>query len=359
MRQQEPWDPKEMKAAAPAQAAEPRVPRVAVVGCGAIAEIFHLPALAREPAVIAQAILVDPDARRAGQLAGRFGAATTATDYREVLDRVDGIVLAVPHHLHYPIALDALRQGRHVLCEKPLAEAATQVEELVKAAQAHDVSLAVNNTMRFYPSCRKVRELIQEHAIGEPLHLRFLMGEKFDWPAATGFYVGTGGARRGVLLDKGAHALDLVCWWLGGRPTLTRYQDDSCGGIEAVASVFFTHARCNGEVHLSWLSRFENSYRIEGSAGAVEGGLFEWSFIILEDRWGRRQRVPLETTAREPADFGADVMANFLDILRGKATAVVSAGAVMESISLIEECYARREPYSMPWLTVNLERPGA
>jgi predicted dehydrogenase len=324
--------------------------RVAVVGCGAIAEMLHIPALARDAAVIREAILVDPDAARRERLAKHFGAGSTAADYREILDHVDGIVLAVPHHLHYPIALDALRRGRHVLCEKPVAEETSQVRALVAAAHDSGVSLAVNNTMRFYPSCRRVRELVQEGAIGEPRRLQFLMGEKFDWPAATGSYVGAGGTRRGVLLDKGPHALDLVCWWLGGRPALTRYQDDAAGGIDAVASVYFQHGACEGEVHLSWLSRYANTYRIEGTRGAVEGALFEWSSLTLEDERGRRRRLPLASTARDPADFGIEVMANFLSVVRGESEPVVPAAAVVDSIAMIEECYARREPYSMPWL---------
>jgi predicted dehydrogenase len=335
------------------------VPRVAVVGCGAIAEMFHLPALAREPAVMRQTVLVDPDSARAERLAAKFGAAATATNYREVLDHVDGIVLTVPNHLHYPIAVDALRRGRHVLSEKPVAESADQVRELVETAQTQGVALAVNNTMRFYPSCRKVRELIQDGAIGKPQGLRFLMGEKFDWPAATGFYVGAGGGRRGVLFDKGAHALDLVCWWLGGRPAITRYEDDSCGGIEAVASVYFKHSQCDGEVHLSWLSRYENGYRIDGSAGSVEGGLFDWRSVTLRDQRGRRRRVHLRTAARDPADFGVEVMANFLAVLCGEAEPVVSGAAVMDSIAMIEDCYTRREQYQMPWLDASLEVPGA
>jgi predicted dehydrogenase len=327
-----------------------RIPRVAVVGCGAIAEMLHLPALARDAEVMRQAILVDPDAGRRDRLARQFGAGSTAADYHEILDQVDGIVLAVPHHLHYPIALDALRRGRHVLCEKPVAEASGEVRELVSTAASHGVTLAVNNTMRFYPSCRRVRALIEEGALGELRRLTFLMGEKFDWPAATGSYVGATGTKRGVLLDKGPHALDLVCWWLGGRPTLTRYQDDSAGGIDAVASVYFTHGACTGEVHLSWLSKYDNTYRIEGTRGAVEGGLFEWTSLRLEDERGRPRRLALESVAREPADFGVEVMSNFLGVLGGTAEAVVPAAAVVDSIAMIEECYARREPYAMPWL---------
>lgn len=178
------------------------------------------------------------------------------------------------------------------------------------------------------------------------------MGEKFEWPAASGFYVGVGGAARGVLLDKGPHALDLVCWWLGGRPEITRYQDDSCGGIEAVASVRFRHGNCDGEVHLSWLSRYENGYRIEGTSGVLEAGLYDWDAITVEDGAGRRRRMRVESTGGGPDEMNTELIRGFLASLRTGVDPLIPAVAVADSIAMIEECYSRRERFAMPWMEI-------
>ncbi|MBI4419846.1 MAG: Gfo/Idh/MocA family oxidoreductase, partial [Gemmatimonadetes bacterium] len=195
----------------------------------------HVPALAEHPGVRDRLVLVDRDLDRARGLAGAFGVTSVAADYRDVLGRVGGVVIALPHHLHFRAALDCLRAGVHVLCEKPLAESAAEVAELVAAAEQSHVTLAVNNTRRLFPPSRKVHELLSEGAIGAVRFLGFYEGAKYGWPSASGFAFGLRGTAKGVLLDLGAHVLDLVCWWLGCRPRVTAYADDSFGGSEAVA----------------------------------------------------------------------------------------------------------------------------
>src|SRR5213595_792359 len=86
-------------------------PTVAVVGCGAIASMQHVPALAQYPGVRERLVLVDQDLDRARGLARAFDAPSVAADYREVLGAVDGVVIALPHQLHYRVALDCLRAG--------------------------------------------------------------------------------------------------------------------------------------------------------------------------------------------------------------------------------------------------------
>ncbi len=338
-------------------APRPAVPSLAIIGCGAIVEAFHLPALARYPEVMRRVALVDKDLGRAARLAERFGAGRTEHNYRAILPDVDGVVVATPHHLHYPIALECLRGGRHVLCEKPVAESGDQVRHLVAEAEAHGVHLAVNNTRRLYPSYRKVHELLREGAIGTPRRLEFFWGEKFDWPSATGFYVGSGGPARGVLLDKGAHVLDLICWWLGGQPEVTLCKDDSFGGIEAVCSVNFTYQSCEGAVHLSWLSRYPNTFRIEGDRGGIEGALFDWRSITLIDSTGRCRRLRVPSEAKSPEDFGRLLVGNFLDVVAGGAAPLVPAAEVVPSIAMIEVCYQRRMRFPMPWQAPRPEPP--
>src|SRR6267142_4599330 len=119
-------------------------PAVAVIGCGAIARSAHVPALALRDAVRQRTVLVDQDIGRASALAREFGIATTAVDYRDVLSTVQGAVIALPHHLHFPVALDCLRAGVHVLCEKPLATTAAEAAQLVAASKRARVGLAVN-----------------------------------------------------------------------------------------------------------------------------------------------------------------------------------------------------------------------
>jgi predicted dehydrogenase len=324
-------------------------PAVAVIGCGAIARMRHVPALAEHPQVRERLVLVDQDLDRARGLAHEFGVASVAADYRDVLAGVDGVVIALPHHLHCRVALDCLRAGVHVLCEKPLAESAAEVAELVAAAEQSHVTLAVNNTRRVFPPSRRVHELLTEGAIGAVRFLGYYDGTKYDWPNASGFAFGLRGTGKGVLLDVGAHVLDLICWWLGRQPQVTSYADDSFGGSEAVAKLAFTDGQAHGEVHLSWLAKLPNGFRIEGEAGSIVGSVYDWQAVELVTRSGKRNVIPLNSRIRTSSDAGRLVVENFLGVIQSGRLPLVSGQDVAPSIAMIEECYARRRRFEMPW----------
>lgn len=324
-------------------------PRLAIIGCGAIAESLHIPALARHPDLARQAILVDVDLERAMRLCRERGFGGAARDYREVLADVDGAIVTTPHHLHYPIALDLLESGKSVLCEKPLTETAHEARHLLEVAREAGAKLAVNHTRRLFPAYRRVADLLRDGAIGKPMQLEMLWGEVFDWPAATGSYFGRMGAGKGVLLDKGPHLIDVICWWLGGKPKVIDYFDDSFGGSEAVAEVRLEAGECAVTVALSWLSRYENGYVIRGEHGEIRGGIYDWR--TLELREGRRsfRTIRCPSNAASPAELRYDVVDNFLQVLRGEAAPVVAGEDALCSVEIIEDCYNMRQRLPLPW----------
>jgi predicted dehydrogenase len=319
-----------------------------LVGCGAITEALHLPALARHPEIIATAICVDPNIARAKAMAKKFGAAAAVGEYRDVIGEVHGAIVAVPPKLHYPVTIDLLTAKVHVLCEKPLTEAAEQARGLISTAARMGAALCVNNYRRLYPSSIKVRELIAAGELGTIRHLEFSSGEKFDWPAASGAYFGAS-AGRGVLADVGAHALDLICWWLGGKPEIVSYEDDSMGGTEAVAALRFRLDGCDGVVRLSWLSKYSNTFEIRGDRGTVRGALYDWNSLELKTLSRRRRKLHLRSSAKVAQDLGTVVLDNFLDVVRGSAAPLVSGSDVLPSIELLDDCYANRKRMDMPW----------
>ena len=336
-------------AAPPTRTAEPRPRprpgpvRIAVVGCGAIARSFHLPALAAIPGVADRLIVVDPDPGRVAAAQQEFRASRAATDHRQVLREADAAIVAVPQEFHAEVAMEFLRAGVPVLCEKPLATTLDEAKGLLAAADAAGVVLAVNNTRRFYPAVRAAREWIGSGRLGRIRRVAIHEGAAFNWPLASGGTFGRGGTGKGVLQDVGAHALDMICWWLGERPRITRYVDDAMGGSEAVARVEFAGDGYSGVVHLSWLSRLPNAFRIEGEDASVEGGILAWDAIRLNESGGRSRRVRLRRDVRSFPQVKDHVIANFLGAVRGECRPIVSGRDVLPSIAMIEECYGRRE----------------
>ncbi len=333
-------------------------PVIALVGCGAIAEQFHLPALARSLSLAAQLIPVDADLDRARAFAERHGTRPPAADLGDVLDEIDGAIIAVPHGLHHRLTLQCIRSGVRVLCEKPIAERPHEVREIVEESDRLGVAVAVNNTRRLVPALRAVKELIAAGEIGQLRTLSLSLGERFGWPAVTPSYFGAAGSGKGVLLDVGAHVIDLVCWWLGDKPEIISYQDDSRGGTEAVVKLTVALGECRGDIRLSWLSTLENTYRIEGDGGAIEGGIFDLSSFTTVTPSGKR-------TTRKTAEIKTynelanPLIENFIAVAAGDAEPLISARDVAPSIELIDECYSRRSRFEMPWYDTFAEAPVA
>jgi predicted dehydrogenase len=333
-------------------------PRIAIIGCGAVAEMLYLPALAKYPSVLKNLTLVDRNEMRAQKLATEFGAKKCLVDYRNVLGKgVDGVIVATPSHLHHRMAMDFLANGVHVLCEKPLAESGGQAREMVEQAHKTGAAILANYQRRLYASYLKVKELLVDGTLGEPLSIQYFEGEEFRWPTASGFYFDTKVSSRGVLLDRGAHVLDLVCWWLGEKPKLISSQNDSFGGREAVAHVQFEHKKCVGEVRLSLLGKFPCVFRVKCEAGTVEGDVYDFQSIMLT-KSGRKKRLRLKSREKYYTDFGYTMVTNFLDVITKGEKPRVSGADVLDSVEWIDECYEAASRFNMPWYEIAEIRNG-
>lgn len=319
-------------------------PCIALIGCGAVAETFYVPALRKRPHLLRSLILVDPDLERAKALRDRLGALDAMADYREALARVSGAMVLTPHRLHYPITLDCARQGIAVLCEKPLAQTPAEVDAIVEASRTHAAPVLVNHTRRLFSSHREVRRLIERGALGELREIDYELGAPFEWPAATPAYFGAHSGGRGVLYDTGVHVVDLVCWWLGGEPELVEYADDARGGTEAVARLRLRLRGVEAHIHLSWLTKLRNVYRVVGSKATVEGGAYDWSGYVLS---GRKVRTGRSWQAYE--HFVDTLLDNFVQLIARCAMPLVTAADVRPAIAVIDACYRQRATLVEPW----------
>src|SRR3954469_12223122 len=124
--------------------------RIGLVGAGAIAQLAHLPVLAKMRGAQLVAIC-DNDRPKARGLADRFGIPDALTDIEDLLeiDDLDAVVVATPNHLHEPHVLSALAAGVDVLCERPLALTSKGVERILSAANRADRKVVVANNHRF------------------------------------------------------------------------------------------------------------------------------------------------------------------------------------------------------------------
>jgi predicted dehydrogenase len=325
-------------------------PRLALIGCGAIAENYYLPALAKELRVLEALILVDQNIDRARKLAAPFRIKQCLVDYREALDETDGVIIALPTHLHYPVSMEFLSRGVPVLCEKPLAESADKARKMVDLAHKMGVALATNYQQRLWPQFIKVKEMIADQSFGDPIHIKYQVGELFTWPTVSGFYFNSVGSGRGVLCDRGAHVLDHICWWLGGKPKVISSQNDSFGGSDAVADVQFEHNKCVGEVKLSWLSSFPCRFVVQFERGSIEGEVYYPQNILVKTGSSPAKRIKLKS--ENYMALGYRMVANFIRVISNGEKPLVPGSDVLNSVSMVDECYKAATRFDMPWYEI-------
>ncbi len=176
------------------------------------------------PLAPAMHVVVGRDAGRAQDAAERLGWAESATDWREVVarDDVDLVDICTPGHTHAEIAIAALAAGKHVLCEKPLANTVAEAEEMAAAAEraaADGVRAMVGFTYRRVPAVALARRLVQEGRIGQVRQVRavYLQDWIADPEAPLSWRLDKELAGSGALGDIGAHAVDLAQFVTGDR----------------------------------------------------------------------------------------------------------------------------------------------
>jgi predicted dehydrogenase len=157
------------------------------------------------------------DAQRAEEAAARLGWTESATDWRSVVarDDIDVIDICTPGDSHAEIAVAALGAGKHVICEKPLANTVAEAEAMVEAAErahAHGVRAMVGFTYRRVPAIALARRLVAEGRIGEVHHVRaqYLQDWIADPEAPLSWRLEKDKAGSGALGDIGAHIIDLT-----------------------------------------------------------------------------------------------------------------------------------------------------
>ncbi|WP_327241705.1 Gfo/Idh/MocA family protein [Streptomyces sp. NBC_01320] len=223
--------------------------RLGLIGMGIrsdLAELVHRPGAGSVLAAVC-----DRDPGLLARAEERFGTGVrTALDHRELLDaKLDGVFVLTPDHTHEQIGLDFLEAGVPVFLDKPMAITVEGCDRLLGAARAHRTRLYVGHNMRHMPVVVAMRELIESGAIGEvkAVWCRHFVGHGGD------FYFKDWHADRrnttGLLLQKGAHDIDVIHWLAGGY---TR-RVNAMGGLTVYGDITSRDER-TGQRMTDWLS---------------------------------------------------------------------------------------------------------
>lgn len=256
-----------------------------------------------------------------------FGFATD--DYRALLARedIDAVSICTPNALHEEMAIAAMRAGKHVYLDKPVAVTAESAERMLRVQRETGVKCQVVLNNRFFPSTLRARQLVQEGRLGEILSFtcRYLHSGSVDPCRAMGWKQGLQG---GVLLDMGSHALDLLTWLIGLPQDVlcaerTLYPERPTAGGGVCRELAEDHALMmlrmkNGALGTVEASKIatgtsdEMTLEICGAKGALRWNLMEPSYLEYYDQQaadapygGTRGYTRIECVGKYPAPGGS------------------------------------------------------
>lgn len=190
--------------------------KVAVIGCGTIANAAHIPSYMNNPeAEIKYFCDIIPE--RAEAAVEKYGCGTAVVDYHDVLadPEVEAVSVCTPNNVHPTIAIDALRAGKNVLCEKPAARTYAEALEMQKVQHETGKVLNIGVVNRFNDSVNLIKKYIDSGKLGDVYHVYASFRAHRSIPGLGGAFTTKAIAGGGALIDWGVHYLDIVMYCCG------------------------------------------------------------------------------------------------------------------------------------------------
>jgi len=192
--------------------------RVGVIGAG-LAGSLHLAAILAQPAAFQAVAVCTRRAERAAAVALEARIPAHTSDYRAICrdPDIEAVIVATPPHLHHAMAIAALEEGKHVLCEKPMARNLAEARDMQRIADRIGTVAMVNFEHRFLPLRHQIKTLIDDGFLGEPRAATVVvhhasLNDPLDRPWGWLMEQDKGG---GMLGASGAHYVDNLRWWFG------------------------------------------------------------------------------------------------------------------------------------------------
>lgn len=251
---------------------------VGVVGCGAHAQIAHLPFFKKSSECILRAIC-DSDLRKIDYLGSKYSVPKRYQDFQEMVEDedIDAIVVATPNYLHAPMTITALKYGKDVLCETPMSINLREAREMMRVAKRakRHLLLAMNNRLR--PDVQILKKFIRQGELGEIYYAKtgWLIGTR-EWILSPGRMESLSRS-GGAFLSLGVQLLDIVLYLLANKRPKTIFA--SVHKKEAEADVEDT-AMCTINfadgtlltIEVNWSLLFEKDFlycNVFGNRGAA------------------------------------------------------------------------------------------
>lgn len=309
---------------------------LALIGCGGIAQT-HLQAI--KAANGCQLIAVaDINHESAKPLANHLNC-SFYSDYRQIIanETIDAALICTPPNTHCDVTQFFLKNGIHVLCEKPLAINSTEASQMVKAAQQNGVLLMMASKFRYVEDVIQAKAIVDSGILGDIILYENVFCSKVDMQNR--WYSKKEIAGGGVLLDNGCHSVDIARFFLGPIAKVQAEEGKRVQNLEVedTARLYFkSKSGILGTVDLSWSIKKERESYIDiyGTKGVLSIG-WKCSKYRLD---GTSEWVEFGRGYDKAAAFRSQ-MQNFLDVIRGTASPQINGTDSLRSVLVIEAAY--------------------
>jgi predicted dehydrogenase len=269
---------------------------VAVIGVGWIGQV-HCQAYRQIPvmypdlsAVPRVKMIVDAAEPVARRVAERFDVGVCQTDWQAAIDdpTIEAIDICVMNRLHEPIAAAAAKAGKHIFCEKPLANTVAEATRMVETVDGTDVVNVVGFNYRHLPAMRTARQMIESGALGEIFHFRgiFAVDDRVPPSVPWAWRFSREEAGGGALASLGSHTLDLARFLVGDVESVTAMMKTFIGerpvrgtdtmrpvDVEDMAGMLMRfQGGATGLLESTWLAsgnKHHHGWEVNGSKGSL------------------------------------------------------------------------------------------
>ncbi|MCM8758319.1 MAG: Gfo/Idh/MocA family oxidoreductase [Candidatus Omnitrophica bacterium] len=256
---------------------------VGVIGAGGIGR-YHIDGWKKLPDVVVYGI-ADTNATTLETVSKQYEIPVAVKDYKNLIkiEEIDIIDVCTPNSFHYPVTIAALKNGKHVLCEKPLATKSEHVKKMIQAAKENKRKLMAAQNQRFSYAGKMTKKIIDDGELGEIYFAQCYAVRRRELPPSDTFIKKelSGG---GPMFDIGVHILDIVYWFMG------------CPKVHSVKGVMFTKLARNKGITGTWGQWDPEKYEVEDFAAG---------FVLFKD--GRALQLTCSFLSNLPSNWSASL----------------------------------------------------
>ena len=325
--------------------------KVAVIGCGSIAQHRHLPEFAARPDVEIVAV-VDGNKTRVAEVAKKFNVPHALTDVKDALKlQVDAVSVCTPTACHAPHSIAFLKKGAHVLCEKPMCASIAEAKSMIAAAKAARRQLMIGHNQRLHAAHVRAKQFFKTGALGRCLSFSttFAHTGPETWSAdkLNCHFFKKSEAVWGAMADLGVHKIDLIRWFLedniaAATAMLGTFAKKNCNVDDTAFAVLKMKSGLIGQLFAGWAHNpgCDNSTTFYCEKGILRLEDHPKYNVIVDFANGERQLLQMQAiqTNDDGGQTTSGVIDAFVGAIRSGKPVPIPASDVINSLSAVIAC---------------------